>query len=114
MLQLHIVYKLEHEDIDPLFQVCQELRSMVSFVLLDSWSACIGANTTWLMQMHTAMMLHFTFVTPHRQIEETYAHRNMVKQHPALRAQPASSSTNRYAIKNHLLAGELQCTAATA
>lgn len=32
-MQLHIVYKLDHEDVEPLFRVCHELRSMVSYSL---------------------------------------------------------------------------------
>ncbi|DBA75225.1 TPA: hypothetical protein ACH3X1_010519 [Trebouxia sp. C0004] len=40
--------------------------------------------------MHTAMLLHFTYITPHRQPDEVSA-RFTVKKRAASRAQPASS-----------------------
>lgn len=62
-LQLHIVYKLEHEDIEPLFRVCQELRSMVSR------SRCCLTDTTWaikcLIQLNSSALpscSHLNFV----------------------------------------------------
>ncbi|KAL0028300.1 hypothetical protein WJX79_008293 [Trebouxia sp. C0005] len=73
---LHIVYNLDHEDIEPLFQVCQDLRSM----------------------MHTAMLLHFSYITPHRQPDEVSA-RFTVRKRAVSRAQPASSSSSRYHVK---------------
>lgn len=73
---LHIVYNLDHEDVEPLFQVCQDLRSM----------------------MHTAMLLHFTYVTPHRQPDEVSA-RFTVRKRAISRAQPASSSSSRCRVK---------------
>lgn len=69
---LQIIYKLDHEDIEPLFQVCHDLRS----------------------SMQTAMLLHFTYITPHRQPDEFPA-RVDLKKRAASRAQPASSSSSR-------------------
>ena len=45
-LQLHIVYNLEHEDIQPLFQVCQELRSMVIRGKSFPCHGCCGSSSS--------------------------------------------------------------------
>ena len=47
--------------------------------------------------MHTAMVLHFAFVTPHRQLEDVHHQRAMGKKRPAARAVLALRTTNRYA-----------------
>lgn len=82
---LHIVYNLEHEDVEPLFQVCQELRSM----------------------MHTAMLLHFTYITPHRQPYDTHP-RVTVRKRAITRAEPASSSSSRCQAKGSAAPRALQ------
>ncbi|KAL3143414.1 hypothetical protein ABBQ38_002238 [Trebouxia sp. C0009 RCD-2024] len=81
---LHIVYNLEHEDIEPLFRVCQELRSM----------------------MHTAMLLHFTYITPHRQPYDSQPCVSVKNR--AVRAQPASSSSSRCQAKSNAAPRALQ------
>ena len=101
-LQLHIVYNLDHEDIEPLFQVCQELRSMVSrdtcFLIVESCAsqhlAQLIVRLPRFLQMHTAMLLHFTYITPHRQPYDSLP-RVTVKKRAMIRAQPASSSSSR-------------------
>ena len=70
-LQLHIVYNLEHEDIEPLFRVCQELRSMVrpcAAPLLRSvlhWALCLGSCAASLKTVPIIADAHSYAVTLH-------------------------------------------------
>lgn len=65
-----------------------------AYTALDSYVP----HTACLLQMHTAMMLHFAFVTPHRQVEDVHHQRAMGKKRPAPRAPPASRTTTRYVL----------------
>ena len=68
----------------------------MGYQMLYSASAlpsCSHLSLCWL-QMHTAMLLHFTYITPHRQPFDAHP-RITVKKRAMTRAQPASSSSSR-------------------